>query len=139
MTLPAHVYRLGIARKGSSMAAVTGRAGGSLQVPLLQEGNTVDTFSIQIVLVGGNAIGFHALFIGVAVGTGGWQVGQIDIRGGVIDLLGGMPIVTIVAGGRVLVPLGQTLAVHALFVIAQLINWKLIGMHPLRVSVTRAT
>ena len=99
----------------------------------------MNAFAIQLVLVSGDTVGLHALFIGVAVGTGGWQIRRVYTRGGVADLFDGVTAVAIVTGGHILVPPGQTLAVHALLVIAQLIHGKLIGVHLLRVGVTGAT
>jgi hypothetical protein len=78
----------------------------------------VNAFLVQIVLVSSNAVGLHALLVGVAVGASSWQILWMDARHWISHILDGVSAVAIVTGGRVLIPLSQTLAVHALFVIA---------------------
>jgi hypothetical protein len=138
MTLPAYVYRLSVAGKGSSVATVTGRAGRSFQVLLSKEGNPVNAILVQLVLVSENAVRRHPLFVGVTAGTGGLQVCGVNTGPGIIDCLSRMTAVAVEAGGHVLVPLGQELPVRALFVFAQLVDRQPIREHPLRVGMTGA-
>jgi hypothetical protein len=138
VTLPAYIYHLTVAGQSGSMTTVTSRAGRGLRVPIYHQSTSVNALSIQLELVGGNAIGLHTLFVGMALGAGSWQFPWMDARRGICRILDVVAAMAIIASGHVLIPLGQKLPVHAFPVLAHLVNRQPIRGHPLTIGVTGA-
>ena len=138
MALPTDVGHLLIAGRGSTVFPVTCRAGGCPQVLVLKHRHTVDTLLIQLILVGGDAIGIHQSLVCVTAGTHRRLVGGIDLRGGIGHLEDAMPVMAVKAGSNVSIALQERLSMLALPILIQLVGRQIKRPHQVYPRMARA-